>query len=180
MSWFFIDLKFLVIQFSYDKIVEIQKEGNVMAKKNSGTKIPMTRRELEKARRNAHLAAISDARTNAHRLLLFYSIECGLKALYLKNNKKEVLDKMLIDKLDVGHNINKMLDALHAEKRLHLPNNLSIKNISNGRNLVGRNCDNGQINQVWRYGAEFTAPDDDLALEKKLETISNWIGNYPR
>ncbi len=55
-------------------------------------KIPFTNRELVRAWRNSLDVSKSEQRTNPHRLLLFYAIECGLKAAYLKQINKTVID----------------------------------------------------------------------------------------
>lgn len=148
-----------------------------MTPKSNGSTIPITRRELERAWRVSRSAAQIAEPTNAHRLLLFYAIECGLKALYLKQRRTEVLDKAIIEQL--GHNLNKALDEVKAGKALHLPDNLTIEPFKSNNNPASRKCNNSQINQVWRYGAKFIAPSDDATLEQKLTTIAKWIESYP-
>ena len=147
-----------------------------MTQKSSGSTIPITRRELERAWRNARSAANINEPTNAHRLLLFYAVECGLKAVYLKQRRTEILDNTIIEKL--GHNLNKALDEVQAGKSLHLPDNLKISPYKNDTDAKSRKCHTSQINQVWRYGAKFQAPND-ATLEQQLITIAKWIESYP-
>lgn len=145
--------------------------------------IPVTLRELTKAWRNAQDAANSaklhvNKQNNAPRLLLFYAAECGLKAVYLQRNQLEVLDGTIIDEL--GHNINKTLNKLHAGKSLELQTSLSLGSCKINKQAVQRSCQVDQINQVWRYGAEFKQPNDDMALEGKLLEINLWIASNLR
>jgi hypothetical protein len=131
-------------------------------------------REMKKAWRNNFQAYdLAQTKTNAHRLLLFYSTECGLKAALMKRQSKtstEVCEDIL------GHNINRLLDTLNAEQNLRLPNR--IKMISSKEVSVD------EINQMWRYGGAaqniraqhgglVRLTDEDL--EKHLLRISNWI-----
>lgn len=66
-------------------------------------KIPFTDRELTRAWRNAFSVSKVDPRGNPHRLLLFYAIECGLKAAYLKKHSKTVVDSTIAD--EFSHDI---------------------------------------------------------------------------
>ena len=113
--------------------------------------------------------------TNAHRLLLFYSIECGLKATLMKRGSAKSTDACS-GLIEAGHNINKLLDALSAGHNLKLPSEV---NMNRNRKLGA-----GEINQMWRYGGKvaniknqngglFDSTDEDL--EKCLLKISEWI-----
>lgn len=135
----------------------------------------MTRRELVRAWRKANDAAKTNVPTNAHRLLLFYAVECGLKAVYLRTIQVEVFDDK--SKGDFGHNINRLLDRLHVARNLRLPTNLKIDPYKSKGIQIPRNCEPDQINQVWRYGAEFIPPNDDSAIERELENINCWLIN---
>jgi hypothetical protein len=120
--------------------------------------------------------------TNAHRLLLFYSTECGLKATLMKresaNNTEDCASLIALIKGSGkdGHNINKLLDALCAGHDLKLPPEISM--------TFKRTINCGEINQMWRYGGKVAniknqnrglvdATDEDL--EKCLLKISEWI-----
>ncbi len=79
------------------------------------TKIPFTDREMKRAW-DQNLRAISQVkeqnRTNAHRLLLFYAVECGLKVLIMKDKRQSRTDGLNPDILT--HDINKLLKELRA------------------------------------------------------------------
>ena len=139
-------------------------------------KILFSIRELTKAWKEARVAAGSPPKSNAHRLLLFYSVECGLKAAHLKRSNKTILDAETADQ--IGHDINKALDLLRAGAELKLPLTLDLNSLStpppNPKAILRANNRVDTLNQIWRYGGTLTAPTDaDIAL--KLVAINNWI-----
>jgi len=73
--------------------------------------IPFTDIELQTAWRENQGAAKVGTRTNAHRLLLFYSVECGLKAVLLKRQSKDCTDSCP-ELREVRHDINKLGSSL--------------------------------------------------------------------
>ncbi|REJ48524.1 MAG: hypothetical protein DWQ53_05715 [Microcystis flos-aquae DF17] len=136
--------------------------------------IPFTDIELQKAWRENQGAAKVETRTNAHRLLLFYSVECGLKAVLLKRQSKDCTDSCP-ELREVRHDINKLLDKLAAGEKLKLPSQLSMNPLENNqerklKNNQERKFSCGEINQMWRYGG---CCDNikDSELEKKLLDI---------
>lgn len=149
--------------------------------------IPFTDKEMEKAwlRNISAYDKTPPPRTNAHRLLLFYAVECGLKAVFMKQKKRKRTD-LCPEIADCQHNINKLLDCLDVEGPLRLPE-IRIEDIPDKRNNKNkqekRKLDSGQINQMWRYGGnvistitrknETQASDEDI--ENKLLIIAKWI-----
>jgi hypothetical protein len=110
-------------------------------------------------------------------LLLFYSIECGLKAAVMKR-KSANYTEFCQQVIEASHNINRLLDTLNAGHSLKLPNSINMKGSQQ------RNLNSGEINQMWRYGGKaqntrnqngslVNLTDEDL--EKHLLEISNWI-----
>ncbi len=134
--------------------------------------IPITDREIKNAWRINRNASEVERKTNAHRLLLFYSVECGLKALLLKRKRLNRSDECP-EISEIGHDINKLLDKLHAGGELRIPNHLYISPIRNRRGEnIPRQFTNGEINQVWRYGARchnFSHHDLEADLQKLNE-----------
>jgi len=135
-----------------------------------GGVIPFTDRELQKAWRENQEATNVKKRTNAHRLLLFYSVECGLKAVLLKRQSKDCTDSCP-ELVEVQHDINKLLDKLAAGEKLKLPPQLGMKPLKNNQE---RKFSCGEINQMWRYGG-CCENIKDGELEKKLLDILRWI-----
>ncbi len=132
--------------------------------------IPFTDIELQKAWRENQGAAKVETRTNAHRLLLFYSVECGLKAVLLKRQSKDCTDSCP-ELVEVQHDINKLLDKLAAGEKLKLPPQLGMKPLKNNQE---RKFSCGEINQMWRYGG-CCENIKDGELERKLLDILSWI-----
>lgn len=141
--------------------------------------ISFSRRELVRAWRTAYGASTVNPRTNAHRLLLFYAQECGLKAVVLKRQNKELLDKPIVEASStksVDHDLNKLLDVLTAGNDMKLPTNLNLSALRTpAQGNLKRPCGTGQINQVWRYGGVLSEPHDDQALEFALEKLNKWL-----
>lgn len=141
--------------------------------------IPFSRQELVRAYRGAYNASKVIPRTNAHRLLLFYAAECGLKAVWLRQQNKNILDEPIltrIDKKPVLHDLNKMLDLLRAGKERMLPNDLNLPDLkTTGGATLKRKHTQGELNQAWRYGGSLTQPNCDNTLEAALENLNSWI-----
>ncbi|MBD2616574.1 hypothetical protein H6G94_36065 [Nostoc punctiforme FACHB-252] len=145
--------------------------------------VAFTDREMQKAWQANLQASMNNSRNNAHRLLLFYAIECGLKAILMKRQGvsctihcKEISEAQ--------HNINKLLDFLSAGQALKLPNQFNMSSINDKGLKQERKLDSGKINQMWRYGGKVTDMSDgkgntvnitDEDLEKCLIKISQWI-----
>ncbi|MDO9214564.1 MAG: hypothetical protein Q8Q54_07435 [Methylococcales bacterium] len=150
--------------------------------------IVFTDRELKRAWREAYSAfEIANKKTNAHRLLLFYAIETGLKAILLRNNAKtdsENLEDFFVDAgggKKSGHDLNNLMDCLKVGKEYRLDSRIHLYALkqpisSPKQRKTGRgdwaNC--GELNQVWRYGAQAKNPSD-AELETQLLEIQKWI-----
>lgn len=154
--------------------------------------IPFTEREMFRAWKENWYASRQTPRSNPHRLLLFYAIECGLKTILMRKKRVNRTD-WCPEIADAQHNINQLLDALNVKQVLRLPKKLKIQEIKDRRNnQEDRQLDAGQVNQMWRYGgrllsckkeskqhqkdenAKFEKFDDEC-LERKLIEISKWI-----
>ncbi|MDH2231313.1 hypothetical protein N5K37_15535 [Delftia tsuruhatensis] len=134
--------------------------------------IQVTRKEFEKgwarARSVYQVSGVDGITNNAHRLMLFYAVENGLKALIMK------IERIRDGNADFGdelHNINKLLDRAGAIKSLRIMDNIRIKNASGN---TQRGCGVGDINQMWRYGCVASQPSDS-EIEGDLKTVAIWI-----
>jgi hypothetical protein len=137
--------------------------------------IPFTDRELMRAWRD--LSAIAtpgggSSRTNPHRLLLFYAVECGLKAVWLKRHSRSLFDHEEISR--TGHNLRLVLKELRVGTQLSLPVNLQLSAVTRNQVQVQRSGDIGILHQAWRYGGECTGPTD-AQCEQQLQQVLNWI-----
>ena len=135
--------------------------------------ITFTFRELKSAWRQAGAAfETADSRTNAHRLLLFYAVETGLKAVYLHKNSKMDTSGNLFS--NINHDLNKLMDILAVGKELKLKTNICLELDVAGQPTGQRNARCGELNQIWRYGAQAKKPTD-LELETQLLAIQEWL-----
>lgn len=138
-------------------------------------KLPFTKQELTRAWRDATAFSDVEQRQNPHRLLLFYAVECGLKAVFLTQRHLDVIDDDTANMLK--HDLNKIADLVALPKKQLLPEGVSMKNCNINKTLTPRNCHVSQLNQVWRYGGKLTGPGTitDQILEQKLLQINAWI-----
>jgi HEPN domain-containing protein len=139
--------------------------------------IPFTDREMERAWRENLVASRHANRSNAHRLLLFYAVECGLKALILKKSGHKYPRTDDFESItDAEHNLNKLMDALSMMKSFRLPEQIRMKDIKDACGKQNsRYADVDKINQMWRYGGRATGAISDVLLEEKLKNVCNWI-----
>ena len=72
--------------------------------------IPFTLRELKKSWANLNAASQQLPRGNAHRLLLVYAVECGLKAMWLKQENRTLFSSDDIAR--TGHDLNDVIKQL--------------------------------------------------------------------
>ena len=108
----------------------------------------------------------------SRRMLLFYSIECGLKSLLL--DKWGIVDMRQIEKdsdrekLLHSHNLRGILKELGYQGLLKLP---TLKTIHNDP------VDATSYHQAWRYGVPIVAGDveKEKCLEQDLIEIANWL-----
>lgn len=139
--------------------------------------VPFTDRELKRAWRELSIVATpvtGNTRKNPHRLLLFYAVECGLKAVWLKRQNRKLFDRNDIDK--TGHNLRQILKELRVGTTLSLPENLQLATVTSNENgpQLPRNGDISILHQAWRYGGECITPTDN-DCESQLEQVLRWI-----
>jgi hypothetical protein len=138
--------------------------------------IPFTRQEMQTGWSKNFQAykKASPPIHNAHRLLLFYAIECGLKAILMKRQGAE-LTSDCEDIARAQHDIDRLLQLLGAESALELNKTFSLPSLTSSQGKPQqRSVHKGKINQVWRYGGEFIN-NDSKVIEDKLLMISQWI-----
>lgn len=136
--------------------------------------LPFTERELKNAWRNLLNAAesCSSASGNSKRLLLFYAVECGLKAVWLKRNRKSVFGAD--DAQGVGHDICKLARAFHVSHDSKSLSNIKLSPIKENKRHMARGVGIKELHQAWRYGGVCESPSDG-ECEKELLKLKNWI-----
>ncbi|AFY99934.1 hypothetical protein [Calothrix sp. PCC 6303] len=139
--------------------------------------IPFTDREIEKAWRenkSVYITSAKEQRKNSHRLLLFYAVECGLKAILMRREGKKRTD-LCTNIYEFQHDINKLLDYLRVGGNVRLPSQLSMEKLRSNNGYDERKFSAGELNQMWRYGGCCSTGATDEELEKKLLEIVAWI-----
>jgi hypothetical protein len=136
--------------------------------------VPFTARELKRAwhELSATASPKDQQRLNAHRLLLFYAVECGLKSVLLKQNGRTLFNQEDIDR--TGHDLRKIIKELRLGKEFSLPENLRLAPVTQGDQEIPRHGSISILHQAWRYGGQCQEPNDQ-ACETQLENILKWI-----
>jgi hypothetical protein len=136
--------------------------------------IPFTLRELQRAWKALRLASSQIPRTNAHRLLLIYSVECGLKAVWLRRESRTLFVASDIQR--TGHDLNEVIKQLRMGVVLPVFFDLSDAKDERKSPVLRRHCRIDALHQAWRYGAELASPAvDDSVMEEKLEAVQRLI-----
>lgn len=139
------------------------------------SQVLFTDRELRRAWRDlsqVSMPAGGAERKNPHRLLMFYAVECGLKAVWLKRQRRSLFEQEDINR--TGHDLRAVLRALNVGNTLSLPANLQLLPVEQNGSQLPRNGDISILHQAWRYGGECRTPSD-TECEKQLEQVLDWI-----
>jgi hypothetical protein len=136
--------------------------------------IPFTDRELKRAWRELSEIAcpLNNQRLNTHRLLLFYAVECGLKAIWLKRRCQTLLNQDDINQ--TGHDLRKIINDLRLGKEFSLPDTLELSPVTQNNQKIPRNGGISILHQAWRYGGQCQTPND-RECEAKLVKILKMI-----
>lgn len=137
--------------------------------------IPFTDRELTRAWRELSLVAtppMGGSRQNPHRLLLFYAVECGLKAVWLKRQRRSIFAGGDIQRM--GHDLQQVLKDLKVGADLSLPESFRLSVAGNGTTSIPRGGKFGDVHQAWRYGGKCEVPTDKDS-EQQLLNVLKWI-----
>ncbi|MBM6854525.1 hypothetical protein H6B11_10205 [Mediterraneibacter glycyrrhizinilyticus] len=137
-------------------------------------KINVTRKEFQQSYWNHYkLYQNSNDSPKTRRLILFYSVECGLKSLIMKetgNNTYNELENYCQcngGKRLAGHDIKAMIKEVNPRNE-YILKNIRLKN-------SGGSVPPSRYNELWRYGAEVEDLDQEETTEKTLIRIAEWI-----
>lgn len=122
-----------------------------------------TRRELERAYL-ANTKAFSKCSGDAASLLLFYGLECGLKALIMKERNAEITSELSLI-AQIGHDLRECLKALGA------PASLSLSSTTTKQRMV-QTVTNPMLHQAFRYGVELK---DGAEIITELKKVHEWL-----
>jgi len=135
--------------------------------------LTFTTRELECAYKSAFKAfkeaQKQNKQTNAHRLLLFYAVETGLKTIFLNKKGKRDSEGQFEE---IKHDLNELMERLGING-FCLIEDIQLNSLKFPKKRQ-RNTKISDLNQIWRYGAEAKRPTDE-ELEQRLLKINGWI-----
>jgi hypothetical protein len=109
--------------------------------------------------------------STSERLLLFYAVECGLKALIMQSRRIDnYLD--LPEELQIAHDIREGLKAVYA------PAKLQVRTVmTNHRQDPQETVLPEHLHQVFRYGIPIEAEADVAAdLQRVMEWLKERLG----
>lgn len=138
-------------------------------------KINVTRKNFRDSYRNHYrLYQKTGGNEKTRKLILFYSVECGLKSLIMKENGHNTYEDLErycscnADKRNLaGHDIKAMLKEVNPSNEFVL-NNIELK--KGGGSVQPR-----KFNELWRYGAETADIRQEEDAEKTLVKIAEWL-----
>jgi hypothetical protein len=107
------------------------------------------------------------AQEQCRNLLLFYAVECGLKAAWWTRNRLRDTSEIESHLKEGGH------DLIFWAKKLYLPAAITGGSASIRLRSSGTRLDVRLAHQAWRYGAD-VEPDDEAALGTWLEQVWQW------
>src|SRR5215813_8452458 len=130
--------------------------------------VSATRRELEKAHRR-HRDHCGDFGSTPLQLLLFYSIECGLKALLMKERRVERYED-LPPEARINHDIVLGLMRLHAPPELMRINRLPV--MTAHHRPPQQPVRPPDLHQAFRYAVPI---DPEAEVVAELHNILDWV-----
>ena len=105
--------------------------------------------------------------TQSQNLLLFYAVECGLKAAFLKRNRLSDTSAMEAELKEKGH------DLAFWAKKLYLPAIIAGANLNFRLRAGTGRLGVGFAHQAWRYGQDIER-EDEIVIEEWLKKVSQW------
>ncbi|WP_129124928.1 hypothetical protein [Geomonas oryzae] len=130
--------------------------------------IDFTDREMINAFRMHKRSSAQMPPSGTKRLVQFYAVECGLKALHMRNEGKRLTGECPYFSI-VQHDIRALLGNLNFPPKLYSKIASTILSPINKKGkLIKREVAPRDYNQMWRYGA---VSNEDEILEKELDAI---------
>lgn len=127
--------------------------------------IELPQKALKRRYHELYKAALEVSNENLRALLLFYSAECGLKAIYMARNalKTTAASHTVKSASSFNHRLDDLIVALRIPSATIAtrPSDLAIRGSTNAVSV-------GELNQVWRYGGSLAA---QTAVSAWLEAV---------
>ena len=116
-----------------------------------------------------HVRIANTCLCRSQNLLLFYSLECGLKSIYLKRNKINRTDRINNKELQKTHDLSLLIKDLKISATTIGTLSLNFR--------LKRDCMTFSIksaHEIWRYGI-MIQDNDEKALVTWMQAIRKWI-----
>jgi hypothetical protein len=100
----------------------------------------------------------SDGHVQTYKMVLFYAVECGLKALYMSKNKLTRTNQENTFKESAAffsHDLNKLLSKMNMDD-FKVP-----KGLTNKKGQIEAK----DLHEAWRYGSVFDKMKEDRCIE---------------
>lgn len=122
--------------------------------------IHVTRKEMENAYRNHKLVWESgkDIPNNSLKMILFYAVECGLKAYFMQKFNLERTDRTNQDNISPSnyiHRVDSLCSKLDIKMKTH-----RVKN--NGEKPI----EFWDLHQAWRYGKQLDNNEENRCINE--------------
>jgi hypothetical protein len=137
-----------------------------------GSKMPLdvTAHQLKRAwlqQRNA-AAALTPTHKSAAALLNFYAVECGLKAVLVRQLRVQTIAQVEGFK---EHDIRYFMKKLRMSA-LHVSGIRSCRTTHKPSRVV----EVSELHQAWRYGQELDADDEAVTL-RGIDSLQDWLAD---
>lgn len=107
----------------------------------------------------------------SYHLLKFYSVECGLKSMYIHKNDRSHSMSSEEMSADHSHKLDQWIKELNIPaSRIGQPPRFRIRH--GGRAEPQRDIE--KVHEAWRYGV-VVDHDDEISILRWLENVSKWI-----
>jgi len=127
----------------------------------------ISRKEMEKAFRY-HQNFFDNSKNESHRnirmMVLFYAVECGLKALYMRQNNLERTNQTNHNNQsieNIRHNLNILLDRMKIK--------LQVPKITTENNTQVEHED---LHTAWRYGKKLHRQKEQKCIDTLIKILS--------
>ncbi len=132
--------------------------------------INITQKELEKVFRKHDRFLKSQENTTlpAYKLILFYTVECGLKCIWMRNNNIKKTNRENDDSIAASqfkHDLNRLINELKLNKR-----------IPKGYTKNKEKIEPHLLHQAWRYGKILVEEEEKKCIEA-LECVLTQLRN---
>jgi hypothetical protein len=139
-------------------------------------RLPATRHELKRSfEKHFHVYTTIDQTFHpmTRRLVLFYSVESGLKCHLLwkigKNNTNDLQNHQGFDYLQAhGHDIKQLVKS----SGISGSSQYILKSVSD---IHGNKIEPENLHQIWRYGITVQKSRDEQDAEDTLKNIALWL-----